>query len=266
MAAPVAAGSLNEGDVLVRSLVAVAAFALASSAAYLLNDVTDREIDRAHPTKRMRPVASGSISVPIVLVASATLAVASLAVSLLARPQLTGVIAAYLGLAAAYSLTLKHLAVLDIAIVASGFLLRGIAGGVASGIPLSSWFLLVTSFGSLFVVGGKRYSELLELGERAVESRPTLAQYSLGYLRFVWGVSAGLLIMSYSLWASDVANGEVSWSAASVAPFVLAVLRYAMDVDAGRAGAPEETFRNDRLLWALGVIWVLLFALQAFDA
>lgn len=257
-AAPVAAGALAQPGVAVATLLAVVSFCLASSAVYLANDVVDAEADRQHPRKRHRPVAAGQLPVSAALTAAALLAVASLAVAGLTGWPLVALLAGYLGLQACYALWLKHLAVLDIAVVASGFLLRAVAGGLAADLPISEWFLLVAGFGSLFIVAGKRYADIHDLADTG-SAQGAVAAYTDGYLRFVWGVAAAATIMSYSLWAFEVPDLHgVSWAALSIAPFVLGLMRYAVDVDAGRAGEPEEIIAHDRVLQAIGVVWLLL--------
>ena len=260
-AAPLASSRLLEPSVLLTTAIAFASFCLAASAVYLLNDALDVEADRAHPTKRHRPIAAGVVPVGAAYATSAVLAAASLGVALLASVDLVVLMALYLLVQVAYCVRLKHEPVLDIAIVASGFLLRAIAGGLASSIELSQWFLLVTAFGSLFMVSGKRYSEkrLAAAGEGA--TRASLLRYTETYLRFVWSLSAAVMITTYSLWAFEIAATEPSpFSTISIVPFVLAVLRYAELVDGGDAGAPEDIALGDRVLQVLGLSWAVLFA------
>jgi decaprenyl-phosphate phosphoribosyltransferase len=266
LAAPLAAGALDDAGVAGATAVAVIAFCLASSAVYLLNDVVDVEADRRHPVKRTRPIAAGLLSPRVAVTASGVLAVATLAMAAVTGWQLVVLLLVYLGLQAAYTVWLKHMTVVDIAVVASGFLLRAVAGGVAAELPISQWFLMVAGFGSLFIVAGKRYSELRLLGNDGA-TRRSLVMYTESYLRFVWGVATGLTVMSYSLWAfrePDIAG--VPWHALSIAPFVLALLRYAVDVDAGRAGEPEEIIWHDRVLQVLGVAWLLLVGVGVMSA
>ena len=261
VAAPLASSRLLEPGVLLTTALAFVSFCLAASAVYLLNDALDVEADRAHPTKRTRPIAAGVVPLGAAYATSAVLAVGALGVALLASTELVVLMALYLVVQVAYCVRLKHEPVLDIAIVASGFLLRAIAGGLASDIELSQWFLLVTAFGSLFMVSGKRYSEkrLTAAGEGA--TRASLLRYTDTYLRFVWSLSAAVMITTYSLWAFEIAEAEPSpFSTISIVPFVLAVLRYAVDVDGGSAGAPEDIALGDRVLQVLGVSWVALFA------
>jgi len=258
-AAPLAAGAVFEPDVLRPSLVAFVLFCVASSAVYLVNDSIDIEDDRRHPRKRFRPIAAGIVPRWLALVLATVLfAVALTAAAVVTRPELAMVLGSYVVLQLAYCVALKNQPVLDLAVVASGFLLRGIAGGVAAGLLLSQWFLLVAAFGSLFMVAGKRYSELVLLGDDA-DTRRTLQEYSVSYLRFVWSLSAGVACTAYSLWAFEMGETQdgVPWATLSIAPFVLAILRYAVDVDKGAAGAPEEIVLRDRVLLCLALAWAV---------
>lgn len=264
--APFTAGVLFERDVLLTTLAAFVAFCLLSSSVYLANDARDVEEDRQHPTKRFRPIACGALPVNVAWALSATLAVAGLALGFGTDPALGLTLVVYLAVQVGYTGGLKQQAVLDLAIVASGFLLRAIAGGVASDITLSQWFLMVASFGSLFIVAGKRYSELHALGRQGA-TRPSLLQYSESYLRFVWALAAALTVISYSLWALE--HGEAGsdlWATVSIGPFVLGLLRYAVDVDQGLAGAPEDIALRDRVLQLLGVLWLAFLGLAVFTA
>jgi 4-hydroxybenzoate polyprenyltransferase and related prenyltransferases len=269
-AAPLAAGQLFVPEILLPSLGAFVAFCLISSATYLINDVRDIEADRVHPRKSSRPIPAGQLPVPAAIAAAVVLAAASLVISALISLALLGVVVAYAVFTLAYSLGLKHEPVIELALLAVGFLLRAIAGGAASGLPISQWFLIVAGFGSLFMAAGKRYSELDRFvregndGDDAPK-RKSLDGYTLGYLRFVWGVAAAVTITSYCLWAFDVAETPSSfpWAEWSVLPFVLAILRYGVSVDRGAAEAPEETALHDRVLLSLGLAWLILFGLGA---
>jgi len=152
--------------------------------------------------------------------------------------------------------------------VASGFLLRAIAGGVAADILLSQWFLLVASFGSLFMVAGKRYSEIKAIGAEA-GTRKALERYSESYLRFTWMLAAVMVLISYSLWAFENRTYSalgIPWTAISIAPFTLGLLQYALEVDAGSAGEPEDVVLHDRVLQGLGLIWLLVISIAVFPA
>jgi decaprenyl-phosphate phosphoribosyltransferase len=261
LAAPLSSGRLLEPEVLVASAVAFVSFSFAASGVYLVNDVRDVEADRAHPAKRSRPIASGELSPRTALVAAAVCFVAAAMVASLAGLPLLAVIGTYVALSFGYSFALKAQPVIDLAIIAVGFVLRTMAGGVAADIDLSPWFLLVAGFGSLFMAAGKRFSELRLVGEGNTATRQSLEVYTAGYLRFVWALSATVAVMTYCLWAIDVAERwpRPGLAQASIVPFVLGVLRYAIDVERGRAGAPEDIVLGDRVLQGFGGAWVLLF-------
>jgi decaprenyl-phosphate phosphoribosyltransferase len=251
--------STDRMGLLVSALIAFAAFSLVASSVYLINDAIDVEADKAHPTKRNRPIAAGIVPVKLAYGAAVVFFAAGLGISFFASPQLAIVLGVYEAVQLAYCLGLKHQPVVDLAIVGSGFLMRSIAGGVAGGIALSQWFLLVTAFGSLFMVAGKRYAEIMLFERTGAKIRSSLKKYSASYLRFVWATSAAILIMSYCLWAFELreTSDNSVWAVVSVVPFVVAVLRYAVDVDGGNAGEPEEIALRDRVLQVLGASWVI---------
>jgi decaprenyl-phosphate phosphoribosyltransferase len=243
-------------EVAVKVVIAFVAFSLAASTVYLVNDVRDVEADRAHPTKRFRPIAAGVVPVWLAYTLATVLGVAALSISWLASPNLVLVIAIYIAMQMAYCFGLKHQAVLDICIVSSAYLVRAIAGGAAAGIPLSQWFLLVMTFGSLFMVAGKRYAEL-QLAERTgAKIRKSLESYTASYLRFVWTLSATAMVLCYGLWAFERDGTNASWYAVTIIPITIAVLRYAVDVDGGLAGEPEEIASKDRVLQLLLLAWI----------
>lgn len=265
LAAPVFAGQLTEPDILSRSLFAVLLFSVASSGVYLLNDVCDVVEDRAHPLKRLRPIAAGHLSRRTAAVASALLVVGACALAALVTSQLALVLVTYCAINLAYSWGLKNEPVIDIAVIALGFVLRAVAGGVASGIPLSQWFLLVATFGALYMAAGKRYAEAQLVGAGRTETRRSLNGYSMSYLRFVWTTAAALLIMSYTLWAFEISPDDgFPWTEISMAPFVMAVLRYGVDVDAGTAGEPEEIALKDTMLQVIAGAWLVIVALGLY--
>ncbi|GAA3036180.1 decaprenyl-phosphate phosphoribosyltransferase [Gordonia defluvii] len=272
LAAPLAAGQLrfDNAEVWRNAGVAFVAFCLAASAIYLINDALDVEADRNHPTKRYRPIAAGVVPIGLAYVLAVVLAAASVGVALLANWQTAVVIAIYLAIQLAYCLGLKHQAVVDICIVSSGFLLRAIAGGAATGIDLSKWFLLVMAFGSLFMAAGKRYAELQLAEQTGAKIRKSLEYYTTGYLRFVWTLSATAVVLCYGLWAFDPhvdrAGNDVDnvFYAVSMVPFTVAILRYAVDVDGGAAGEPEEIALGDRVLQVLALAWIVCVGVAVY--
>lgn len=242
--------------VLTQALVAFVVFSLGASSIYLINDVRDVDADREHPTKRFRPIAAGVVPEWLAYTIAAVLAVASLVIGWELTPNLAVVMAVYIAMQLGYCFGLKHQAVIDICIVSSAFLLRAIAGGVATGIPLSQWFLLTAAFGSLFIAAGKRYAEL-QLAERTgAKIRKSLENYTSTYLRFVWTMSATAVVMCYGLVAFERDHHAGSWYAISMVPFTIAILRYAVDVDGGLAGEPEDIALRDRVFQLLVLAWI----------
>lgn len=268
LAAPGAAGVLGHREPLVRSLVAFAAFCFVASGSYMLNDVADRVADRRHPTKRHRPIASGAVPVPIAIATGAVSGAIGVALAFAVGWKFAAVVGVYVALTAAYNLGLKQIAVVDIAVVASGFIVRAIAGGVAARVPISQWFLIVASFGSLFVVAGKRYGEFRELGDDRATIRSTLGEYPLAYLRYVWMIASGVAMTAYCLWAFEQQHvkhaGGLPLYELTIVPFVLALLRYALLLETGQGSAPEDVVLGDRTLLVLALLWAGAFGLAVY--
>lgn len=255
--APVAAlGSIPSsqyGHVFTNVAIAFVVFSMAASSIYLVNDARDVEADRQHPTKRFRPIAAGVLPVPLAYGLAVVLALGSLGLAYLVNANLAVVMAVYIAMQLAYCFGLKHESVIEICILSSAYLIRGIAGGVAADVPLSQWFLLIMAFGGLFLAAGKRYAERQVAEDTGAKIRKALEGYTASYLRFVWTLSATALVVCYGLWAFERDHGAPSWFAVSMVPFVIAVLRYAVDVDGGKGGEPEEIALGDRVLQFLFV-------------
>jgi decaprenyl-phosphate phosphoribosyltransferase len=252
LAVPFLAGKIAEPSVLLDAALAFVVFSMAASGIYFVNDAKDVEADRAHPTKCNRPIAAGLVPLPIAYVVATGLLVGSIGISLLVSQMLAVVMAVYIVVQLGYCFGLKHQPVIDMCIVSSGFLLRIIAGGAAANLPISQWFMLVTAFGSLFMVAGKRYAEIILAEKTGAKIRKSLEGYSASYLRFVWAISAAIVITTYALWAYQQHDISSIWSTVSIVPFVVAILRYAVDVDKGTAGEPEEVVLKDKVLIVLG--------------
>ncbi|MHC8424713.1 decaprenyl-phosphate phosphoribosyltransferase [Streptomyces sp. NB004] len=266
VAAPAAAGELFSVPALSRLALIFVLFTACASAVYLVNDARDADADRAHPVKRHRPVAAGQVPVPLAYAVGGLLGVlAPLVAAWLCPPSVAGLLAAYLAMQLAYCVTLKHVLVVDLAVVTTGFLMRAMIGGLALGIPLSRWFLITTGFGALFMVAAKRYSEAVQMAGRAGATRALLTEYTTGYLRFVWQLAAGVAVLGYCLWAMEEGGvphtSVLPWRQLSMVAFVLAVLRYAVFADRGTAGEPEDVVLRDRALALIGLVWVAMYAL-----
>jgi decaprenyl-phosphate phosphoribosyltransferase len=209
-------------------------------------------------------MAAGVFSTTAGRAVGVVLLVAGLAVSLLGGHwELLVVVLVYVVNTTLYSLRLKQVPVFDILSVAGGFLLRAIAGGAATGIPLSDWFLTVASFGSLFIVVGKRFDE-----HRATATsvdghvRHVLTVYTESYLRYVRSVATAGVLVAYCLFAfekADAAPHGGPWFQLSVVPFAAAILKYELDVESGQGETPEDVLLGDRTLVACGVVWLTLF-------
>ncbi len=251
--------------------IAFLAFCAASSAVYLLNDLLDRERDRLHPVKRLRPIASGQVAPATAGGLAAVLAAASLAASFfLARPA-AGPVAAYLALQLAYSLRLKHVVLLDVFCIATGFLLRVLAGVWAIGVPLSPWLVACSVQLALFLALCKRKAELVALADETPAQRPLLAEYDGPGLDVMVAIVASATVVTYGLYTllpgallsldvpieSQAGRPGMVWTF----PFVLyGVLRYLHLVfHQERGERPEKLLMEDRplMIAILGYVAVI---------
>ncbi len=268
-AGPAAAGVLDESEHLLRASLVFVAFCLAAAGTYCLNDAADADADRHHPTKRRRPVAAGEVApVTARLLGAGLLAAAVLGAALTGSVATVLVLVGYVGLTTAYTHWLKHVAVVDILVVAAGFVLRAVAGVVGTDIPLSDWYLIVASFGSLFLVAGKRASEL-QLGAGAAAHRRTLDVYSPSFLLLVRSVAAGVTLLAYCLWAfekASVADSWFPWFEVSIVPFTAVVLRYVLVHDSTELAGPEDIVLGDRPLQVIAMIWAGCLAAGVYVA
>lgn len=263
LAAPFAAGVLDQPQVMATVIAGVVAFSIVSSAMYAINDAADFEADRHHPRKQHRPVASGRISPSSALTFGAMLLVAGLLLSVaMGSAAFTLVLATYGAITIAYSIWLKQVALLDIVVIAIGFVLRAVAGAALVDVPISNWFIIVIAFAALFIAAGKRFGERAELENGGYSHRMALADYAPGFIEFLLGVSATVVVLAYSLWGFEIQDSAsaVPWAVISIAPFVVGLLRYAQLIFLGRGGEPEQVLFNDRGIQVIGLIWVLTVA------
>ncbi len=228
-----------------------------------MNDAGDVAADRRHPTKRYRPIAAGVVPVGLARAAALVLAVTALGVGgLLCGWELSASLVVYLAVTFTYSTWLKHIAILEMLMVAAGFLLRTVTGAAATHVTLSRWFLIVAGFGSLYMVVGKRYAEATGLGENAAGARRILAEYPLNFLRQTRELSAGVTLVAYCLWAFERAPAQgFSWGQLSILPMTFGLLRYGLLLERGQGGAPEDVVLGDRPLLIAGAVWVVTFGL-----
>jgi len=271
--APAAAGVFLHRSVLWHAVGAFGVFCVAASGTYFLNDAIDAPADRIHPTKRLRPVAAGVVPVPLALgIGLALMAVSVGLGQLLAGWHLALVMAIYALVNVGYSLGIKNEPILDLAAVSAGFVLRAVAGGVATGVALTNWFLIVASFGSLLIVTGKRSGEKQLLAEQKADDgsiRQTLGLYTPSFLRSVRTLSAAVTVSAYCLWAfgraAELHRGtDPIWFQLTVIPFTVALLHIMRLLDSGKGAAPEEMALHDHRLQVYGVCWVALFAVGVY--
>ncbi|MFD5425003.1 decaprenyl-phosphate phosphoribosyltransferase [Streptomyces sp. NPDC127084] len=267
-AAPAAAGELASWHTAAQLALVFALFTAAASSVYLINDARDAEADRAHPVKCRRPVAAGEVPVTAAYATGALLTLGTVGAAVTLCDALTAaLLSAYIAMQLAYCVRLKHVLVVDLAVVTTGFLMRAMVGGVALSIPLSRWFLITAGFGALFMVAAKRYSEAVRMADAGGATRALLTAYTTGYLRFVWQLAAGAAVLGYCLWALEsgdaaAANGSLlPWRQLSMIAFTLGVLRYAVFADRGAAGAPEEVVLRDRPLAVIGLMWLAMYGM-----
>ena len=247
------------------ALAAFAIFCGLSGAIYLLNDVADRDKDRLHPDKRMRPIASGRLSVRAALVAATVLIVGGLAAALWLSRPFAVVALTYVVLLSAYSARLKHVVIVDVLVVAIGFVLRAAAGALVIGVAISGWLLICTVLLALFLALGKRRHEVLTLGESAAGHRPILAEYSAGLLDQMIAVVTASTVTAYALYTMSpetVAKFHTPFLPATL-PFVLyGIFRYLYLLYQRQLGGnPTDMIVRDRPLVLNTLLWMIVVLL-----
>lgn len=244
-----------------RSLAAFGLFCLLSGCVYTLNDIFDRERDRVHPTKSLRPIAAGELGVPAALVLCIVLAGVALSGSWLLSPRFAVAALVYLLMQVLYSLFLKNAVVLDVLILAFGFVLRVAAGAVAIDVAISAWLLICTTLIALFLALCKRRSEVVSLGDQAAAHRRVLKEYSAQLLDQLIGISASSTVIAYALYTvseETVAKFGTS-SLLYTIPFVIyGIFRYLYLVhQRSKGGRPEHTLLTDPPIVIAGLLYAL---------
>jgi 4-hydroxybenzoate polyprenyltransferase len=245
-----------------RVLAGVALFCLLSGAVYLINDLVDLEADRQHPEKRRRPIASGALPVPLAIGATVFFVLFSLGASF-ALGWLFGAVAlAYFAITLGYSFSLKNIVIVDVMTLASGFVLRAVAGAVLIGVEISVWLLLCTSLGALFIGVAKRRGELVLMEGSGKATRRILEEYNLALLDQMTTILASAIIVCYALYTFYSATGQRHPMMITI-PFVIyGVFRYLYLVyKRGEGGSPENTLFSDRPLLLCVFLWLATCAL-----
>ena len=244
-----------------RTLLAFAAFCLVSSSIYLINDIRDIESDRLHPLKKFRPLASGKIGRGAALRLAVILAVISLSFGFWLNRDFGLTVAIYFAGMLAYNFFFKHVVILDILIIAGGFILRAVAGAVVVEVNISSWLLVCTTFLALFLVISKRRHEIISLGENAAEHRKILEEYGERFLDQMIGIVTACTIMAYMLYTVDQATIDKFGTGNLIltSPFVLfGVFRYLYLVyQRNQGGHPELLLLNDFPLILTILGWIV---------
>jgi 4-hydroxybenzoate polyprenyltransferase len=251
---------LFQPTLLARTFLAFALFCLISSTVYIINDLADIEKDRLHPKKRERPLASGALTPGIALAAAGVFVLISIPAALWLDGGFALILFSYLLLNIAYSFYLKHLVIIDVLVIAAGFVLR-VAGGVAVvGVErFSPWLYLVVTLGALFLGFGKRRHELLLLEDGADAHRAILAEYTLPFLDQLIALVTSTMVIAYSLYTFSAPNLPDNHAMMLTIPFVLyGLFRYLYLIHVKKeGGAPDELLLSDKPLLATGILWVL---------
>jgi decaprenyl-phosphate phosphoribosyltransferase len=259
-AAPLAGATLGRPYGLGYALLAAAAFGCASVAVYFINDVADAERDRRHPRKRYRPVAAGDLPKSHALAIGTACAVLGLLAGLAASvPLLTVAVGGYLAMSFLYSWVLKHIAVVELIFVASGFLLRVLGGAAATRVPPSGWFLLVCSLGALGVATAKRYTELAGLGDAAVQHRPALRWYRPTTLLVTQWVLSAMMIAAYVAWAAGERTDAQAWHLISALPLAAALIQFSILTARHTTTPVEDLLTRNGVMLTCELSWLVLF-------
>jgi 4-hydroxybenzoate polyprenyltransferase len=254
-------GQLTQRGPLLRTVAGFVLLCLISSAVYIFNDVADVEADRQHPTKRRRPIAAGQLSISFALAFGVVLAVFSLAASFALEPAFGGIVALYFVINLLYSFWLKHAPIIDVMIVAAGFVLRVAAGVVLIEVArFSPWLYVCTTLLALIIGFGKRRAEIILLAEGANSHRKVLDGYTISFLDQLIVIVSASTIMAYSLYTFSATNLPSNHLMMLTIPLVVyGIFRYLYLIHVKNAGgAPEELILTDRPLLATLVLWGLL--------
>ena len=263
LAAVIFDGQLFNRASLLVSIAGVLVFCLISSSVYLINDVKDIESDRQHPVKKNRPIASGKLPVQVAITAAVVLLVISFPAAYLLSPGFAIISGIYFLINLAYSFHLKHVPLIDVLIIAAGFVLRVAAGVTLIAVQrFSPWMYVVTTLLALFIGFGKRRAELMQLSIDANNHRRVLDGYSIPFLDQLITIVSSSTILTYSLYTFSAPNLPENHSMMLTIPFVLyGIFRYLYLIQIkGEGGAPEELVLTDRPLQ----VTILLFGLAVF--
>lgn len=250
---PFLAGQILQPGLIIKGVLPFVSFCLVSSAGYILNDLLDRKTDAHHPKKCLRPISSGDISLSGAGLLAVFLFLIGVLFASITSPRFLLLLASYCAITAVYSLKLKALPVVDIFCISAGFLIRLQAGGELFHIPISPWLFLSVFLLAVFLSTGKRLSESRSLGDMAGKHRVSLAHYPQGFLDGTMYMTGGAVMVTYAMYTL---NKQMLIYSVPLCFFGL--LRYMFRVSSGQSGDPTESLLKDKLLFAVGLLWVLM--------
>ena len=253
-------GKLFDAALLVRSVGAFVLFCVVSSAIYLINDLVDMEQDRAHPTKRNRPLASGALKPWVAVVAAIVMLAVSLPVSFALGTAFGAIVLGYAAMMVAYSFALKHVVIVDVMTIAAGFVLRVFAGAVVLPVTrFSPWLYVCTTLLALFIAISRRRHELLLLAEDANHHRAILDEYTVAFLDDMTSLVTATALAAYSFYTFSAPNLPANHTMMLTIPFVMyGIFRYMYLVRVkNMGGTPEDVVLGDRPLIAAVMLWAL---------
>ncbi len=261
-------GQIINSEKLLQSLYAFFIFSFAASSIYILNDIIDVEDDKAHPEKKSRPIAAGKISKNTAYFLSLIFLLASLTGAFLINIQLLLIIIAYISLNILYSIKLKHIAIVDVTIIAVGFVLRVFAGGESSGILVSHWLIIMTFLISLFLALAKRRDDLIIEDETGIVMRRSIKGYNKEFIQSAISILCGALIVSYILYVTSTEvvsrfnNKNIYHSTLFV---ILGILRYLqLSMVKNKSGSPTKIMYKDIFTQLVIAGWILFFIIYIY--
>lgn len=254
-AAPVFAEKFHDPVAMLKAVIAFFCFALTASTVYIVNDIMDVEKDRLHPEKSKRPIASGALSIRTAILSGIFLLIFSLSAAYHITPVFFGILVSYLIINLLYCAWLKHVVIIDVMIIALGFVLRGFSGAAVVVVGITSWFILCTMLLALFLALSKRRHEMELLNGETEKQRKVLEHYSIKFLDQLISIVTSATIMTYSLYTANAGpNGHMMWTI----PFVIyGIFRYLYLVHMRQGGgSPEKVLLDDKHI----LLTVILFA------
>ena len=256
-------GQMANVDLLVDSLIAFVAFSLSASAVYILNDYRDVEDDRLHPTKKNRPLASGSVSSQTGLVIMALLAICGLALMASLSIDAVAILIAYISLNLAYSFKLKRVAIIDVVIISTGFVLRLFIGSQVTAIPLSMWIVIMTFLLALFLALAKRRDDVLIFRDTGKKMRQVVDGYNLQLIDSAMTIMSAVVIVAYILYTTSaeavarIGNDHLYLTALFV---ILGIMRYLqIALVEENSGSPTRIVLKDRFIQLTIIAWLATF-------